>query len=313
MRSNSTSAPSDRGSWARLLAVASVIALSLACRPVDDASRSFDEALHEAYVGFDAEDQELAPILRNLESRMYKDFLVDDGDVVLRSAAPSVLTEEEASVVSPRPPGTDLSKAKGVSVAYPSPFTIAEHSQIPVLIDQRPVERQSPTQYDRDFLEGLPCWRSRDCAWLRTFQTLTKEYGVFFLPEITYPMYKDYRWVDLAVDQRGEDPRWAYIARTWNPESAASEDGGNQIVQSYTVEVWFPRDGRGFVWEKPDPERPETQGDSTVGGTLRMMTVWSQATTAIMNDPDEQAPFIRNGTNEVFVYHDNWLEEQGKP
>lgn len=280
----------------------------LACRPVDDASRTLDEALHAVHVGFgEAPDEELAPLVRNLERRMFEDLWLDDGDVVRRSASPSNLTPEEVALVEPRPLDADPANTLAVLTAYASPYDVATLAAVPVHPDQTEVEPASPDHYERRFTEGRACWRDVDCAWLRTDNELTKVYVLNLLPPLTYGLRKDYRWVDLLADQRGEDPRWAIVARSWNPASVATEDGRNEIVQSYTVEVFLPRDGRGFVWEDDDPERPATQGDSTGGGAIRMMTVWSEAKTWISSDPAAQEPVVRNGTNDIFVHQDAWL------
>lgn len=296
-----------------MMVVAWALGSLTGCAPVDDAGRTFDEALHEAYVVFDGSDEELAPVLRNLESRMYQDLWIDDGDVTRRSVSPSNLSQEEVAVVSPRPAEADPANTMAVAVAYPSPHGIGDHRHIPVLEDQRPVEPQSPDFYEREFLEGKSCWMARDCALLRTFNTMTKVYTLGLLPPLTYSLYKDYRWVDLNADRRDEDPRWAYVGRTWNPESFGTEDERNVIVQSYTYEVWFPRDGGGFLWEEADPERPATQGDSSVGGTLRMMVIWSEAKTWISSDPAAQEPVVRGGTNDIFRHQDGWLDQPGNP
>jgi hypothetical protein len=286
----------------------------LACRPVDDASRTLDEALHAVHVGFgEAPDAELAPLVRNLERRMYQSLRIDDGDAVARSVSPTNLTREEVAIVEPRPRNADPANTLAVLTAYPSPFEVSELAAVPIYPDQTEVEPASPDHYDRTFTEGADCWRDVGCPWLRTVNELTKVYVLNLLPPLTYGLQKDYRWVDLAADLGTGEPRWGIVVRSWNPESVTTEDGRNQVVQSYTVEVFLPRDGRGFVWEDDDPERPATQGDSSVGGTLRMMTVWSEAITWISADPASQEPVVRGGINDIFVHQDAWLRNRLTP
>jgi len=206
--------------------------------------------------------------------------------------------------------------ASPLAVGALSQFAPEDHALYPVLEDQQPIEPGSPEHYDRTFLDGTEdCWPQRNCAWLRTSNNLTKKNALL---EMTYDLFKDYRWVDLNLPDpsaviEGEpvvnegEPRWAFVARSWNPEVAVGDAEVNAIFQSYSIEIWVPRDGAGFLRDGSE-ENAEGGGwttDSEGGGSLRMIALWAESSLG-MNSLVEQ--IIRNGIDEIFVAQEEWLD-----
>lgn len=287
-------------------------AAAAGCKVPAEADEPFNDALVTAYRSFDAEPDVLAPVLRNLERQLYATLQIDGRNVNLRSILPSRLVEADVAHLAPRPADVDPADALAVATGYASGFPVEAHAVLPTQPDQRPLEPQSPDHYDREFLQGERCWTPRDCEWLRTRQDLTKVYGALsaLLPPITYAFHKDFRWVDMAADD-AEEPRWAFIARSWNDDSFSSENGKNVIFQSYTLELWLPRDGRGFLWDDVEFTRPEGEfGDSSSGGTLRLNSLWTQTVVPLAGDDEDlQAGTIKLGMNDNFQTHERWLED----
>jgi len=279
-----------------------VAVLAWGCRESSVAPQTFSDPLVGIMVTFDGEEEVLAEQLRRMEEELYRELEVESSDVVKRSLLPPALANEDVDHLSPRP-DRDVAQALAMALAYASPHDMERHAALPLLPDQRPLEPSSPDHYDREFLEGEACWGERTCLWLKTFQDLTKVYTLGIIPPITYEFYKDFRWVDVSTE--GE-PRWVIAARSWNPGEYGSENGKNIIHQSYTVELWFPRDGRGYV-EDPPPEGD--RGDSAGGGTLRLLSLWTETTLA--SDPSETTELgtIRWGMDGNMKAHDKWLAD----
>ena len=277
------------------------------CRPSTPAPASFDEAVRAALTSFDDDDVAYAPIARALEAQIYPSVPSQAADTLARSLDPAGLVAEDVVAMSPSPEGADPSACLDVSLVWASPYAIDRHAPLPLLADQTPLEPSSPDLYDRTFLEGEACWLDRGCAVLQTVQDLTKTYTGNIIPPITYRMYKDFRWVDLNADV-GDAPRWAYVARSWSEDAAYSENGRYGILQSWTLEAWFPRDGAGFLWGETLPPSPE-HGDSSGGGTLRLLTLWTETDLALTEDPELQVGTMRWGMEQNMKAHDAWLSE----
>lgn len=298
---------------ARITALALASMATGGCKALVPADENFNDALVTTYRFFDAEDKELAPALRNLEKQLYLTLALESDDLADRAVEPSLLSREDVEGLEGIP-DRDPADALSVATGFLSTFSVEDHARIPLLEDQTQVEPQSPQHYDREWLEGKECWTPRDCLWLATFQNLTKSYSL--LGDVEYDFFKDFRWVDLNADKFGADERWAFIARSWNPGSYskdgdASEDDGLVLWQSYTLELWIPRDGEGFVFSDEDPrpaDRPEAV-DSSGGGTLRLLTLWTETKLPIAADRKTEVGTIRWGSNQNFEAHESWLEE----
>lgn len=276
--------------------------LSGGCKELVLAEEAHSDALVTAFRDLHADEEVVAATLRSLERQSYVNVDLMAPSEADRSVGPAPLTE--ADIADLEHPDVDPGEALAVAVLGLSPFELAAHATIPVLEDQRPVEPQSPDHYERTFLEGRECWEDRDCALLLTHQSLTKQNALLKVP---YEFFKDFRWVDLSAGT-DEDPRWAYVAKSWNPDSFAGDNGKNTIVQSYTVEFWIPRDGRGFRWDDPEVEQVEGRtADSTGGGVLRMLCLWTQTDLSIAVTDEITIGTIRWGIQQNFDAADAFL------
>lgn len=296
----------------RLLLVPLVLSV-VACKKSPEAPRDLTQLIRDALIQVDDEPEVLAPTMRQLEAQLYQNMESDSKDTVKRSVEPGPLSEDDVSELEPRP-DRDPGLAIRVATVWPSPYALDDHASLPVEEDQRPLEPSSPDHYDREFRTDPDCWPTRDCLTLDTFQDLTKVYSGNIVPPIPYEFHKLFRWIDMNADDEDADgPRWAYLARSWDPDSYSSENEKNWIYASYTVEVWFPRDGRGFTWDEAEDavERGDDAGDSTGGGTFRFLSLWTDTEIALSDDPKIIAGTIRWGMDGNYRAHDDFLEENG--
>lgn len=287
----------------------------------------FGDAARFALAEFaNPEPAELAFAVRQLERELYltadleADSTADRALIVAElrledlngfDALPDVYPEGFDRQGEPVVPENTYPLAVGTLSAYPVP----SHALYPVLDDQQPIEPGAPEHYDRTFLGGSEdCWPDRSCNHLRTSNSLTKQNALL---QMTYDLFKDYRWVDLnlpdpATVPEGDpivnegEPRWSIVARSWNPAVAVGDAGANAIFQSYSIEIWVPRDGGGFL--RDGSEANEASGewttDSSGGGALRMMAVWAESSFG-MNALVEQV--TRNGIDDIFAAQEEWL------
>lgn len=279
------------------------VVLAAGCRPLADAEEGLADALVSAFRGVGADEAQLASTLRNLEAEVYASLAVGGEDLAARSARARRLTRDDVQHLSPRPEAPDPADAMTVTVTRVSTFDVDDHARI-ALVRDLAAANLDPTarnQYLRAFQEGEACWLARGCDWLRSTATLTKE--VPLSPKLTYTLHKDWRWVDLAEEGA---PRWAFIAVNWNPETFRSETGDGVVHQSYGVELWLPRDGRGWV---ADTARPDGFVDSTGGGTLRLFTLWAESALGPALDPTTEEGTIRWGTDRNLLAQEAWLKE----
>jgi hypothetical protein len=298
--------------WVPLLALA-----VCACAP-PPANLEFSEAAALVFREFqDEEPAHLARDLRELEREIYLSMDVDASSPVARALTPDDLTEEDVAAVE-HPP-VPLDRCIAVAVSVGSKYEVDALAELPVMPDQLPFEPGSPGHYDRTFLEGQDCWRDRTCDLLDTSNEMTKDNAA--ISPITYILPKQYRWVDLNLpDPGGEgaplvvnegEPRWAIAARTWTTQRESNAEG-DSIEQSYTTEVWIPRDGEGFVRSEDDENihGGTWTGDSTGGGTLRMMAIWSQTIIiSIAADDETIAAVTRGGIDDIFSTVEDWMDE----
>jgi hypothetical protein len=271
-----------------------IIALSLlACRRDSPAANpEFNDAIHQSFVGFRGPEVELAYTLRALEVEV-KTLDLESNDLLDRSVEQEPLTE--ADVVDLEHPDRDLAAALPIAVAGLSAFSPADAAHIQVLKDQTVVEPYSPDKFDRTLVEGGDCWVERDCPELLTFNDLVKKNIVM---EVPYEFKKDFRWVDLNLPDPADVPvgedavndgpaRWAFVAQSWQEESFTGESGDITLAQSFTIEVWLPRDG---------------------GGMVRMQALWSETLGTGVSD-DMIVGTARAGIDTNFHAQETWLEE----
>ncbi len=282
------------------------------------ANPEFSDAARYAFREFESEDPAaLAFAVRQLERELYLGLDLEAESSGDRALTPESLVEEDVSSLSH--PDRDPSLAVAITVATLSPNELSRHTALPLLIDLKEVEPTSPTKYDRSFLnDSQACWADRSCAWLRTRNDLIKETALF---SIAYEMPKDYRWIDLNLPEPADvpageiatndgTPRWAFVARSWTESRAVEEGGAAAIEQSYSFEIWVPRQGTGLV--RDGSESNANDGTWTVDsqgeGTLRMMCLWAETTLSFEVEDDWVASLTRTGIQDIFDAQDAWLE-----
>jgi len=291
-----------------------------ACQASPPANPSFNDAIQFAFREFETQEPaRLAFALRQLEREIYLAVDVTASSNLDRSLSPASLTEED--IVGLEHPDRELSLAVPIAVATLSEFAVQEHRLLPVLPDQRPIEPGSPNLYERSFLDGSEaCWSDRNCDFLRTSNHLTKENALL---TITYVLPKDYRWVDLALpdpaaeidpESEPEEPRWAYVGRSWSTQRAVNDDGDRSIEQSYSFEIWLPRDGRGFVRDGSEQNAGDGDWstDSSGGGVLRMMSLWAESDIGADISDEIIAYATRGGIDDIFDAQESWLGENAR-
>lgn len=248
----------------------------IACaEPSAQDKTDFDGAVHQAFARFhEADDAEAEGWVLAMEAEIDAKIDLANPDVLARSLTPSPLTADDLAGVTV--PDRDPTLAVANAVVRLSTFPRAEHLDMPLMVDQTPVEPQCPEHYVRSFLEGEDCWP--DCT-LRTSNDLTKTNLLF---TVDYVLPKDFRPVAMS------DGRTATLARTWTTERNVSADGAAAIEQSESVELWLDR---------PDGS-----------GALRMMSVWSETVFTEM-EPTEDVVIgtVALGTDAIFVRQDEWL------
>jgi len=292
------------------------------------ANPSFNDAAKFAFVEFDnPEPAALAFAMRAFEPEIYLAIDVEadaseDRVMQLEDLAPDDI-DNLGTIPDVYPEGFDLeglpvdpARTFPMAVARLSAHLPAEHVGYMLLDDQAPVEPSSPDHYDRTFLDGTEvCFPGRECDRLLTENFLTKDNALL---TITYDLIKQYRWVDLNLPDpadftEGEEivndgeKRWAIIARSWDPDVAIGVSGNTAVFQSYSVEVWFPRDGGGFVRDGSDENAGggAWTADSTGGGTLRLLALWSESS---FGDAPIVINATRNGIDDIFAVQEAWID-----
>ena len=297
-----------------------VLSLVCGCQASPAANPSFNDAIQFAFRDFETQEPaRLAFALRQLEREVYLGVDVTASGNLDRSLSPAGLTEEDLAGLEH--PDRDLALAVPIAVAKLSNHMVDSHRQLPLLPDQRVIEPGSPEFYERSYLDGSDaCWEERGCDFLRTSNELTKENALLTL---TYTLPKDYRWVNMALpdpateldpEEPAEDPRWAYVARSWSTERAANEEDDRSIEQSYSFEIWLPRDGRGLIRDgsEENADGGEWISDSSGGGTLRMMSLWAESYIGAEVSDELVAYATRGGIDDIFDAQETWLSEQDR-
>ena len=292
-------------------AVGVLLAANTACKkPPPPADPEFSDALTFTFGAAPGPAADLAYALRSLEVQTYLDMDLTSSNSLDRSLTPEILTTED--VIGLERPQRNLADAIPVCVGSLSTHPIDQQQQLVMLTDQTPVEPYSPDYYVRTFLDGQDCWLDGGCEYLQTHNDLIKDNALLTIP---YFFLKDYRWIDmnlpdpatLETDEsptESDDPRWAYVARSWTTEPAAGESGKNWIHQSFTIEIWVPRDGGGFV-------RDGSGTDSEGGGTLRLLSLWSETELGGISVSDDTiAGTTRVGIDNNFDAQEDWLDER---
>ena len=293
-----------------------LLVLSTACRSSNQANPEFDDAARFVFTSFDAEPQVLAFALRDVERQVYLSLDVENGGVVDRAVALSKLSEADVGAIDH--PGRVIDDAVPVAIAALSPYAPEMHQLIQFMPDQTPVEPYSPNDYMREFLVGEDCWEDQGCDRMETYNRLTKQN---LAVQVYYEFHKHFRWVDMNLpdpDQVPEGevavnegtPRWAFVARSWTSEEY--ENGGDAILQSYTIDMWIPRDGQGFIRTAEDvnADGGEWTTDSDGEGSLRMLALWHETrVNGTIQDGTFAEALTRSGIQDNFDAADDWIED----
>jgi hypothetical protein len=255
--------------------------LALACTQPQDATPAFSDAARYGLQHFDDEEEAAlaAPILA-LEEQIDETLDMSSEVSADRALALEALAEGDVSGIE-HPDRDPALAVPPVALARNSAFPLESHIAVAIRDDLSPMEPNSPDLYARTITDGADCWAEHDCVFLRTVNDVNK---TNFLMDMTYALNKDYRWVDL------EDGRFALAARSWMPEPGFGDDGGTTIWQSFTFEIFVPRDD---------------------GGTLRMMALWSESEFSVQPSEDTVASVQLVGIDDIFKAHDAWLVENG--
>ena len=291
-----------------VLAVSTVVLAG--CKPPPpEAEDRFNDAARRLISDFEGDPAAIAQALRWIEVEVYTSMDLDASSSQDRALSPAPLTMADIEGIDDR---TDLdpSVALPVAVARTSEHEVWNHRRIPLLTDQTLVEPYSPDHYERTFLDGTDvCFEDRSCDTLYTFNFLTKQNALMTVP---YELHKWYRWVDLAVEDPDGDPvdtsepRWAFVARSWQPDSFSGDSGNTTLVQSYSLDIWLPRDGRGFTWDGVDNPNGYTH-DSAGGGAIRLMAVWSETDLGVDVGENAVIGTTRKGMDDIFQVQDEYL------
>lgn len=301
----------------RLIALLPALTLAAGCTLPPRGNPEFDDATSFAFLQFDVPSQaDMAFAMRALEHQLYLSVDLDAESADDRALSPAALTDDQLEGLErPDRPAANL---RAVTVIQDSAFVPTDHRAYIQLADQLPVEPSSEQFYNRTLVQGEDCWGSRECEFLRTENDLTKDN---ILLTIRYDLFKDYRWVDLNLPDpdtvsEGEEPvndgekRWALAARSWTKQQWATEDETKWVRQSYSIEVWIPRDGGGYLRAAGDENLSEGTWthDSTGGGSLRMLTLWGENDLGVDVDEGFEIRTIQNGIDDIFDAQDVWLE-----
>lgn len=298
-----------------------VLAVALSGCPLPPRGNpEFDDATAFAFLQFDVESQaDMAFALRQLEQQLYLSVDLDAASSEDRALSPAALTDEALEPLEhPDRPAENL---RAVTVIKAGSFLPDRHPEYITLADQLPVEPSSERWYDRTLAEGGDCWPDRSCEFLRTENNLTKDN---ILLNIEYDLFKDYRWVDLNLPDpstvnEGEEPvnegekRWAIAARSWTTQEWSTSDESKWIRQSYSIEVWLPRDGGGYVRADGDENLNDgtwTHDSNGDNGVLRMLTLWGENDLGADIEETIEIATIRRGIDGIFDAQEEFLAAQ---
>ena len=288
------------------ICTASTLAIGGCRRAPPEAPEAFSDAIRSLFRDFEASEQVVRDHLLAVEEVVYLGMDIEAESSADRALAPERLSESDLAGLN-EIPDRNIADAVPIALGGYSPHDVALHPMKEMLVDHTAVEPYSPNHYLREFLEGESCWADGSCERLETFNDVTKEN---LLMTLDYTFFKNFRWIDLSED---DTPRMAVIARSWDPESYEGRNGNSWIHQSYTIEVWIPRDGRGFIREGSDTNVDDGTWttDSVGGGTLRLLSLWSETEFQGLNVTDDQvAATARTGINRNFQAADEWISEQ---
>ncbi|MEL6345467.1 MAG: hypothetical protein AAFV53_20330 [Myxococcota bacterium] len=240
----------------RTLTLLSSLAL-LGCKAPVEAPSELNELSRYLYREWDNEDPEV--MQRGLENlAVFMDGLDMDAGVNDRSFLMEPPTAEDLADID-RPEERDPADMLGVSVAFKSQWTVADHARLQKKSDQTPTEPTAES-YARD-ADPSDCFTARSCDTIRTVNEIRREN---FLMKVNFTLYKDFRWVDVDGGQ-------ALISRSWTDQIWEGDGGDGAIYQSHSIDVWMP-DGNSsrrwqLVWSESDVG---VSDEDLITGTLKV-------------------------------------------
>jgi len=160
-----------------------------------------------------------------------------EADYRERCFSPDRLTPEDVTDIEH--PDRDMDSLLAVALVGSSAFTPAKNAEGVILEDQRPMEPASPELYERTFVDPADpsCFPGRGCDRLQTDNHILRDYLVLTL---LYDMPKNFRWAEVGEPGSGE---WAIFARSWVEQEYETDGGSIQLNQSYSMDLFLPRDG----------------------------------------------------------------------
>ncbi len=300
----------------RSAALAVAVCGASGCQAPPQADPEFSDAAQFAFREFDTDTPaRLAFAARALEQQLYLSMDLESDGSTDRWMAQAHLDEADVAMIEH--PDFPVGEGTPVAVGKFSGFEPGDHAEYLVLPDQTGTEPGGP-QYDRTVLDGAEtCWPGGDCEWMRTTNHLIKQN---LLLTVEYDLFKDYRWIDLNLPDPSTVPegeeivndgpkRWAIVARSWTDQVWVGNNGQNEIQLSFTFETWIPRDGQGFIRTSEDVniEDGAWTTDSTGGGTLRLLALWSRTNLDDSFTESQIQNVIRGGIEDIFVAQEEHL------
>ena len=144
--------------------------------------------------------------------------------------------------------------------------------------DQSPTEPTSPDHFVRTWTDGDPdCLLAGDCETIEAHNDVIRDTALY---EIQYEITKQWRVVSDEVGPGG------VAARSWNIDDAASRSGNIEILQGYSLDVFYP------------------EGDDTI----RLHLSWQETDIPGLDDSD-MAGALASGIQDLMETQDAWLEE----
>jgi hypothetical protein len=171
--------------------------------------------------------------------------------------------------------GADTSLQLPVGVGFRSAHPLADHGTVLALVDQTPVEAESSSSYDREFLTDLDCFLDGSCDSLRARETIHRQNALL---DVVYVQEKEFRRVPMW-EEDGE----MIWSRSWTTQQYI--DAENDTIDQWT----------GMAVNLSNGDR-----------TLRFNTLWGSSNLALQDS--YLISQVADGMEESFLNTDAWLD-----